>query len=43
MFINLGQMLLRGSDLLPKAYRNKLTQLRDEVPPLPEEAMADIN
>jgi ubiquinone biosynthesis protein len=42
MFIKLGQMLSTRSDLLPDAYRNELTRLQNEVPPLPEEAIADI-
>ena len=42
MFIKLGQMLSTRSDLLPEAYRNELTKLQNEVPPLPEEIIADI-
>jgi ubiquinone biosynthesis protein len=41
-FIKLGQLLSTRSDLLPEAYRTELAKLQNEVPPLPEEVIANI-
>ena len=42
VFIKLGQMLSTRADLLPETYRNELSKLQDQVPPVPLRDLQEV-